>query len=223
MLPIAVAAPFAVYLLVHSLHDRVQGHWPAPIFGSLAICAAAAFDDVAGQPWGRWLGRLIPGLGLVIGAVATLMLAFPSLVPQGRFDPVSPLRGWPQFAGDIEAMRAQQGAAWVGTQSYGVLAQLTLTHRITTPLLQVIERDRYEKDSAARPDADRPGLVVDLERRLVARDLSRCFAEVSLVGPLNRAGGVVRNERYAAYLVARPKRDIWIIGCPAQISPGVWR
>src|SRR6185437_14605804 len=44
MLPAATAAPFAAYLLVHSLHDRVQAHWPAPLFAGLAICAAVAAE-----------------------------------------------------------------------------------------------------------------------------------------------------------------------------------
>ena len=222
MLPIATSAPFAVYLLVHSLHDRVQGHWPVPLFGALAICAAVAIEPLRESGRGKLMSRLTPSLGLTAGGVALALMAAPSLLP-GAVDPTQALRGWPRFASDVEQLRVARGAAWVGTQSYGVLAQLDLTGRITTPLLQVIERDRYFKDPAARPDFARPGLVVDLQRRLEPADLLRCFTSVVDAGPVWRAGGAVRNERYEAFVVSGPRRDVWIIGCPAEISPGVWR
>ncbi len=38
---VATSAPLIAYLLIHSLHDRVEAHWPAPIYPALAVCAAA--------------------------------------------------------------------------------------------------------------------------------------------------------------------------------------
>jgi 4-amino-4-deoxy-L-arabinose transferase-like glycosyltransferase len=32
--------PFAAYLMIHALHDRVQGHWPMPLYAGLALAAA---------------------------------------------------------------------------------------------------------------------------------------------------------------------------------------
>ena len=63
-------------------------------------------------------------------------------------------------------MRLEKGAAWVGTQSYGTYSQLALEGGVKAPLLQVIERDRYWKTSADHPDFSRPGLLVDLSRRM---------------------------------------------------------
>lgn len=223
MLPLATSAPFAAYLLVHSLHDRVQAHWPVPLFGAFAICAAVAagrLDDT--KAW-RVLRRLAPvvGFGTAIAAVAIAVL--PASNPLGALDPTLALRGWPQFAGDVEALRARTGAAWVGTESYGVFAQLDDEHRISTPLLEVIDRDRYWSTDPGRPDFDRPGMIVDLSRRMKVFDVMRCFTHVTPVGELARAGGAGHNQQYTAYLVSGPKRDVWITGCPEEVSKGVWR
>mgnify|MGYP001555528220 CR=1 FL=1 len=115
------------------------------------------------------------------------------------------------------------GAAWVGTESYGVLAQLNDEHRTTAPLLQVVERDRYWASDPARPDFSRPGLIVDLSRRLAVGSLRLCFADVRPEGEVFRAGGLTPNQRYGAFLVSGPRRDIWTRGCPDEITPGVWR
>jgi 4-amino-4-deoxy-L-arabinose transferase-like glycosyltransferase len=45
----ATSAPFLAYLLAHSLHDRVQAHWPAPLYPAAALLAAFA----AQEAWGR--------------------------------------------------------------------------------------------------------------------------------------------------------------------------
>ena len=223
LLPLAAAAPFAVYLLIHSLHDRVQGHWPVPLFGAFAICAAVAAErsgDARGGRIARWLA---PAIGFAVSAAVFALMAMPAPTPLGRFDPTLALRGWPQFAADVEQLRARTGAAWVGTESYGVYSQLDKEGRITTPLLAAVERQRYWLADPDRPDFTRPGLIVDLSRRMKREDVLRCFTSVAPAGELARAGGPGRNERYAAYLVSGPKRDVWFIGCPYQIAPGVWR
>jgi hypothetical protein len=222
MLPVATAAPFAAYLLIHSLHDRVQGHWPVPLFGAFAICAAVAAGRLDTRGWriARWLA---PVMGLGVSAAAFALMALPSPNLLGRLDPTLALRGWPQFARDVEALRARTGAAWVGTESYGVFAQLDDEHAIAAPLLQVIERDRYWPSDPGHPDFTQPGLVIDLSRRMKIFDVMRCFTRVTPVADLARAGGTGRNQNYTAYLVSGPKRDVWIQGCPAEVSPGVWR
>ena len=223
MLPLATAAPFAVYLLIHSLHDRVQGHWPVPLFGAFAICAAVAADrsgDTRGGRIARWLA---PAIGFAGGAALFVLMAMPAPTPLGRLDPTLAVRGWPGFAADVEQLRARTGAAWVGTESYGVYAQLDNEHRISAPLLAAVERQRYWLADPDRPDFARPGLIVDLSRRMKPEYVLRCFTSVAPVGELARAGSPGRNERYAAYLVSGPRRDVWFIGCPYQIAPGVWR
>jgi 4-amino-4-deoxy-L-arabinose transferase-like glycosyltransferase len=220
MLPLATAAPFALYLCVHALHERVQGHWPVPLFGALAILAAMA-APTGPSAGARLLRGLTPAVGFAVAAAAFLLMA--AAAPLGVGDPTLALRGWPQFAAEVENLRAQTGAAWVGTESYGVYAQLANEGRVASPLLHVIERDRYRWDGDARPDFGRPGLIVDIARRMKPADVGRCFREVTPVAELVRAGGLGKNQRYSAYLVSGPRRDVWTIGCPAEIRPGVWR
>jgi 4-amino-4-deoxy-L-arabinose transferase-like glycosyltransferase len=223
MLPAATAAPFAAYLLVHSLHDRVQGHWPVPLFGALAICAAVAAERLDQTRIARFVRGLTPALGFAAAGAAFVLMALPTPNLLGRLDPTLPLRGWPQFASDVEQLRVKTGAAWVGTQSYGVFAQLNDARRIQAPLLETVERDRYWSTDANRPDFARPGMIVDLSRRMKVADALRCFTSVEPAGNLTRAGGPGRNQQYSAFLVSGPRRDVWIRGCPNQISPGVWR
>ena len=221
MLPVATSAPFAAYLLLHSLHDRVQAHWPVPLFGALALCAAVAAGRLGETRLWKGLRIAAPALGFVVAACAFVLAASPRPL-LGRIDPTLALRGWPGFAAEIEAVRTRSGAAWVGTESYGVFSQLNVEHR-SAPLLEVVERDRYWATDPGEPDFSKPGLIVDLSRRMKVFDVMRCFRSVTPAAELKRAGGPGHNQRYTAYLVSGPKRDVWIIGCPDEIAPGVWR
>jgi len=205
--PLAAAAPFLLYLLVHSLHDRVQGHWPVVTFGAFAICAAYAAESAP-----RWLRRATPLIGLGLAALLTLHLVvgWPRL---GGSDPALHLRAWPAFARDVENLRAARGASWIGTMSYGVAAQLEAPRRIAGPIVQIEDRVRYF-DWQRRADLSGPGLVLDLERRLPASSLQACFAQVTPLGVLDRGDGRSRWTRYAVYRVAEPRRDVLALGCP---------
>jgi 4-amino-4-deoxy-L-arabinose transferase-like glycosyltransferase len=207
-LPIATSAPFALYLLIHSLHDRVQGHWPAPLFSALVICGAVAASR---RP--SWVTKtMAPGLGLGLAALVLVYLALP-FDGFGKADPSTQIRGWPVFAHDVERLRQANGAAWVGTDSYGVLGQLDAVHAVRAPLIELIERDRYRK-AGPQPDWSRPGLAIDLERRLKPENLAQCFSQVRPLGTLVRAGDVSKNSRYVAFLVAGRRLDVWNDGCP---------
>jgi 4-amino-4-deoxy-L-arabinose transferase-like glycosyltransferase len=208
LLPLATVAPFWLYLLAHSLHDRVQGHWPAPAYGALAIAAALAAETSSG-----WIRRVTPVAGLGLSAIVLVHLALPRSANLGALDPARPLRGWNGFAQDVETLRQREGAGWVGVESYGVLSQLAGERRLRAPLVQIIERDRwFDWDRAA--DFTHPGLVLDLERRVRPADLRRCFAVVAPAGTLERGRNLGRGARYAAYRVQGPRYDLLRQGCP---------
>ena len=205
----ATSAGFVAYLLLHSLHDRVQAHWPAPLYPAAALLAAYALEGASG--WRAAAGRWAPA---ALGAT-TLALAYMAL-PIGlmsKGDPAAQLRGWPQFAAGVEALRAGQGAAWVGTMSYGVNAQLQAERRIAAPVLQVSERDRY-LDMPDAADLGRPGLVVDRLRRLDPAKLGACFASVGPVQPVYRGSPEDPDSHYGAVLVSGPRFDLKKAGCP---------
>jgi len=206
------ALPFLAYLVLHSLHDRVQAHWPVPVYGALVGLAAVAADRL--RAGGFWQ-RAVPVLGFGLAALSMILMAFPA------FDGVSgkamrPLRGWPDFANAVQVqIDASEGgqlpAAWVGTTSYGLAAQLASEPGITAPIVQLNDRARYDYlPPVPAPDFSRPGLVVDLPRRLTAEDLRTCFAEVEALPPIQR-NAASPNPRahvpYAVFRVARPIRS----------------
>ena len=214
-LPLLVALPFGLYLSLHALHDRVQAHWPATVFAAFALAAAAA---VEARPRG-WRPGLLAG-GLALGAIAmTGTLAWAGL--QGpplnsRTDPLLPIRGWPEFAAQVEAARRETGAEWVGVAHYGALSQLAATGRIEAPIVHLIERERWP-DAAPAP-VDRPGLVLDKSRRLTLADLKTCFRTVTPVGELVRGVPTSRVDRYPLYRVEGPVEGLLAKGCPDEMG-----
>jgi len=206
------SAPFAIYLVFHSLHDEVQGQWPAPLYPSLAIAAAAAAETV--RP-GSWLARLRTAAPIFGFAVAIATFAFIVWPSDGRLpfpDPARAYRGWPAFGAAIERARRAEGAGWIGTPNYGLAAQLADLPAIQAPAVEIYERQRYSFElPAERADFSRPGLVVG-DPRLLGAALNRCFASVTPLAPVVRGAGAGAIA-YPAYRVAEPRRDVERDGC----------
>ena len=215
LLLVATSAPFVAYLLLHSLHDRVQGHWPVPVYASLVICAVVAAERGGKTLTARALrGAAVAG-GFGLSALALLYMAAPQLRLLGGLDPTLPLRGWRELSRTVDQRRDKEQAAWIGTVSYGALAQLSAERLIDAPIIQITERRRYDGVASAHPDISRPGLIVDLARRLNPEDLQRCFSGVAFVGTIERgAPGARKTAHYATYRVSGPRVDVLRDGCP---------
>ena len=211
---IATSIPFAAYLVLHSLHDRVQAHWPAPLYPGLAICAALAAESAPAKGFQAALKRIAAPLGLGLSALVMLHLALPITDLKKIHDPSDEVRDWPAFAASVEAVRVADHAAWVGTVSYGVAGQLANQPVIKAPVAELVERDRYPPGEGSwRANLALPGLVLDLDRRLNAKALSRCFAQVTPEGEIVRGRPGYAPTSYAAFLVSGPKRDVLHLGC----------
>ncbi len=209
---LASSLPFLGYLTLHSLHDRIQAHWPAPIYPALALCAAFAAER-PGRGWAILRGAVAP-IGLGVCAVAIALVVLPMAGVPLAFDPALPLRGWPRFADALEAARRRAGAGWVGTTSYGLAAQLSDQPIITVPVLQISERARWTGlGRGPWADLSRPGLLTDLTRRIDRSTLERCFAVVRPLGVLDRGLPGEKTKTYAVFLVASPRRDVLASGC----------
>lgn len=215
------ALPFVGYLAAHSLHDTVQAHWLAPVYPALVGLAAMAAERLGHDQSVGLLGRrAVPFVGMGFVAFGLVVATMPAL--DAIAGPVTrPLRGWVQFGAAIEARAARANevpAAWVGTMSYGLAAQLAAEPGLTLPVVQLNDRIRYETlPPGATPDFDRPGLVIDLPRRVNAKTLRSCFADVQALAPIRRSVGEQGGEAdvvYAAFHVARPRR---------LVSGGCWR
>jgi 4-amino-4-deoxy-L-arabinose transferase-like glycosyltransferase len=209
---LATSVPFAAYLVIHSFHDRVQAHWPAPLYPGLAIIAAIAADRIRIGGKQAFLRRAAAPFGLTLSAIVMVHLLLPSTDIKGVRDPSYAVRGWAPFTDQVQALRLSSHADWVGTISYGTAAQLDFGH-IGSPVVQLMDRDRYlPVDGSWRADLGKPGLIVDLDRR--AGDMSAlpyCFGSVRKLGDIQR-----EVTPYAVFLVAQPKRDVLGHGCWAS-------
>ena len=217
---LATSIPFVCYLLAHSLHDRIQAHWPAPVYPALALCAAFAAEGSDGA-W-RLARVAVPWFALAACAAAGLYAALPLAGVPLRFDPALPVRGWSVFARNIEDLRRRVGAGWVATTSYGLAAELADEPAIRAPILQISERDRWLglRQGGAWADTGKPGLLVDLARRVDVAVLSDCFARVQPLGFVDRGPAGEKPKRYAAVLVEAPRGDVVRDGCPCDRAAG---
>lgn len=220
----AFTLPFATYLLIHALHAGVQGHWPAPLYPGLSILSAAAAHGA-----GRWRAvcrRHVALFGTSIALAVLLHLMWPATDWFGRLDLSGQLRDWPRFAQTIERVRETHGAGWVGSLSFGQVALLENTGKVHAPILQITERARYAFEPPLQPETlKRPGLIVDLSRRVTTQDLAACFGSVTPLGELERGedstvpaslrrlGLGPRHYTYALFRVADPRNDIVKEGC----------
>lgn len=160
------------------------------------------------------LKKIAAPLGLGLSALVLLHLALPITDLKHTRDPGEEVRDWPAFASSVEALRNTDHAAWIGTLSYGVAGQLANQPAITSPVAELVERDRYPPGEGSwRADLKRPGLVVDLDRRLNAAMLARCFTRVNPGGELARGRPGYASVGYAAFLVSGPRRDVLHQGC----------
>jgi 4-amino-4-deoxy-L-arabinose transferase-like glycosyltransferase len=206
------SVPFALYLVIHALHDRVQANWPAPLYPALALLAAdaaARTGDLSARI-GRGLAALrawVAPVGIATGLLAFVLLMHPSGFGLAGLDPARRYRGWDAAAAEIEASRVEAGAAWIATGAYGPTAMLSWQLK-GVPVVQLDERLRYA--AAPPPPADlvaRPGLLVLRERageteRLIAR-----FRFAEPLGTVTRRADSATVARYALFRVSDPVGD----------------
>ncbi|GGB52751.1 glycosyl transferase [Roseibium aquae] len=198
--------PFLLYLTYHSLHARVQGNWPAPLFPAMGLLAAvfvARLDERARI----WRGLAIGGvvLGAVVACVVQLHAAIPLSGALGRKDPTHQLRGWPEIGRKIERIAAETGADYVLTSGYGLNAQIDFLLKDRLPVYQVNERIRYVM--APDPDPDSltgTGLYVAEDRRDAHERFKEFFGSVELVAELPRTVRGERLEDIRVYELIRP-------------------
>ena len=214
---LAISAPFAAYLVIHSLHDEVQGQWPAPLYPVLVIAAAAAAENAKG--WLAAARSAAAPVGLAISAALIGFLVAPADAGLPFRDPLAPYRDWPAFSAAVERARTGARAAWVGTPTYGVAAQFAAAPQVHAPATQIFQRERYSFEiPAERADFTRPGLIVVSPRDPAGVLLPRCFGQVEALSPISRGAG--KNAAiYAIYRVAQPRRDVETHGCPETKNP----
>jgi len=213
-------APAAAYFFIHSLHDRVQGNWLAPLYPAAAILAA---DWVAEVRRARVSGpsTLIAGAALWAAPAGLLFaaLAFAEILTGAvrlwPVDPLARLDGFRALARNLDARAGADNAGYVLTQGYALTSLMTYYGDPAIPVVQPEQRMRWIFQPAP-PEAlfAAPGLALGEPGRRFDLILGMRFRKVEPAGFLERrvAGGGV--EAYELYRVADPFAPVLDPVCP---------
>jgi len=204
--------PFLAYLLLHSLHDRVQANWMAPLYPSFAVCAAVALGGLKAPPGtGALLARLgtwALAVGFILSGLLYWHAARPFVQLAGQRDPTSQTRGWSELAAEIERLRAAKGACWVATSSYATTGQLAYHLKDNAPVVQLTERIRYiHLPAVGTATLNCPALYVELDRRSASASLQERFSSVDRLQDVTRSYRGVPIATYTVYFLGGPTVD----------------
>jgi 4-amino-4-deoxy-L-arabinose transferase-like glycosyltransferase len=202
---LAFLSPAIGYFLVHSLHDRVQGNWTAPLYPALAIVAGEA--AARGPGWARRLGSFGIPLGLTVIAFGYLHIAtdWPALGPE---DPLARIGGWRELARQVDVEAKRENAAFILARGYAATSLLTYYGDGVTPVIQSGEPERWI--FAPAPDSSwltRPGLAIGEADRGEESDLKGKFRVVERVGVLTRRQRGTDVGAFELFRVAEPIGD----------------
>jgi hypothetical protein len=156
---LALILPGAAIFLWQALGSRVQGNWPAILYPSAAIAAAALLP----ASWLRWR---IPALalGFAMAGAAYLQATAAPLPLARRQDPtLARLGGWDGLAADLARAAAREGAAFIAAEEYGLASGMAFR---LPPELPVVAMDpRWRFFTLPKPPENTAGLLIRSERR----------------------------------------------------------
>jgi len=206
----AVVFPSALYFLIHSLHDRIQGNWPVFLYPALAIAAAEGFMR---SDWTGWLApvwRVSRAAAVPVAAVLLLAAyaqALFGVIPFGRGDPLARLLavGMEDVAATIDTAAAQHHARAILTTDYATTSWLKF-YRPGAAVVHVGEDYRY-------PDAATPGMTLVAAPALYVVELrldkhaliAQHFAHVTEIARIDRKRRGVPIAHYVLYEAVGPK------------------
>lgn len=196
--------PLLVYFCIHGLHSRVQANWAAPLYPTFALLGAHVLVTSDPRTRGRW-AVAAAGLGALLTALIYVHALRPFVVLPGSRDPTSQMRGWPDFAREVERQRIAHGGKWIATHGYATTGQLAYALKGGAPVQQLGERIRYVHLGPVDPALVKsPALFVELEDAGLKGYLEDRFRKVQPLGTLDRTARGVSIGTYAIYLVSDP-------------------
>jgi predicted anti-sigma-YlaC factor YlaD len=223
----ALVMPVALFFLLHSLQERVQGNWPEPVYPALAVSAAAAIGllrDKSGpaSAIARWCSVGAVPVGVALALIVLLQGAF-GFIPIGNSDPTSRILGYGMkpVAARVEALSQKIGARAILTLDYTTLAWLTFYQQTPRPVEQINERIRWI--NAPSPDAgllSGPILFVCRASCPHMDDLRRQFETVDFLAVIDRTRAGVPVATFSAYRLQGPRRTIFDPVYPPMNSGG---
>jgi hypothetical protein len=199
--------PLLVYMLLHTVHDRVQANWPGPLYPAFALCAAIAVSEggQAARISPAALARWALALGFVMSGLIYAHVLRPLPFTPFWKDPTAQTRGWAGLAAEADRLRKANGACWIATTNYATTGQLAYELRSRAPVIDLTERLRYlhlpRVDDALLAC---PALYVELARRAKPEALESRFRTVKPLGELTRRYGGRPLATYKVHLLAQP-------------------
>jgi 4-amino-4-deoxy-L-arabinose transferase-like glycosyltransferase len=201
----AVIFPSALYFLIHSLHDRIQGNWPSFLYPALAMAAAEAFAHTDWRGWTApvWrFSRMLATPAAAVMLVAIYAQALFGVIPFGRSDPLARLLavGVDGVMNRIASNADANHAAAIVTTDYASTAWFSFYGTTGLPVIQANEEYRY-LDAATPPPAllKRP-LIYVVEQRLDKHGLlAASFGSVREVARFDRLRHGVPIAHYVVY------------------------
>ena len=192
---LASLAPALGYFVLHALHDRVQGNWPAPLYPALALLAARATRQM------RWPAPAAAALGLTLVAAAYAHLATgrPALGPS---DPFLRIGGWRGLSAQVFAVAKTRHAGFVLAQGYAATSLLSFYGPPSPPVAQAGEPERW----TFRPPLALGGEGLAFGAPGFAVALGRLYPDVKPLQILRRRVGGVELEPYVLFSVSGAAR-----------------
>ncbi|MBV8927258.1 MAG: glycosyltransferase family 39 protein [Bradyrhizobium sp.] len=218
LLATAVIVPF-LYFFWKSLTLRVGDTWPMFMWPAGFAAAAINIALLPREGWPAWMVRsstrwanvaLASGILFVI-LIATYYLAAPwNFI--GRADPIGGEAGYEALASCVEAELQKTGATWIATTDYRTYAMLRWFFKDRLPVIEVIERGRFQ--GFADPGMDR---IKDRTGLYVAREPDQLLPLWDLTGakrePLERVNRVWRGIVMDTYALEK------LTGWTPELSP----
>ncbi len=204
--------PLVVYMLVHSLHARVQGNWLAPVYPALVALAVVAAAGVTSRVL-RGIARIAAPVGIAVSVLVLLFFMAPIPTPFGEKTPAERFVGWSGLAANLEEMMAAKGATWIATADYGLTGELAYYGPGPARVQQVDERERFLFDRVAPGITDGPALLVLIEQRSRLGKYRRCFGSLEPLGEVERLGPDGPVATYRVWLARDAAPDILTRGC----------
>jgi 4-amino-4-deoxy-L-arabinose transferase-like glycosyltransferase len=201
---LCLTLPALVYFLIHALHDRVQGNWPAFLYPMLAILAADAF----GRDGKRWASRWTSHLAMPVAALvlaAAYLQASTGLLPL-RGDPLARLLGvgMRDTAMQLQLIKERNGASAILASDYEMTAWL----RFYAPALTVIAVDQPNRYLEAPAVQAGQGPLLYVADREADRSLLGDFGTVTQLPDLVRARRSQPLARYSVWQLQIPRQPI---------------
>lgn len=184
--------PTAVFVQ-HAFGDRVQGNWPAVIYPSACIAAAALAPRF-------WRSATVLGLAMT-GFVYIQAVAAPLTLSPRRDPTMRLLAGWPALARQVNVVRAKAGAGFVAADNYGVAALLAHDMPAGVPVVAVSSRwALFNLPDGVATMAGRTGILVRSTHRHDTPD-PRPWAALAPIGEVPRGRDGMTAETYRLYRV----------------------